>query len=540
MRVVLCVVGLIAGLLTFSHFEPVHAASQPKTVDDFRLSRRCVACHNGLKTPQGEDISIGLQWSASVMANAGRDPYWQASLRRETIDHAPASLEIQDECSTCHMPMQHLIDRLANRKTEVFQYLPLYKKHNHNLQAADGVSCSVCHQVEATGLGTQETFSGNVNLAVPKDKKNRPEYGPFLVDAGHQQIMRTSTAGFVPTRAAHIRDSALCGSCHTLYTMARTADGKPIGKFPEQMPYLEWLHSDYPNRYTCQECHMPGVAEPVKIAAVYGPERAGMHRHVFVGGNILLEELLNEHRSELGTKALPSEMEEALQRTKKFLETQAASVSIGDLAQTAQGVDFNVRVENRTGHKLPTAYPSRRVWLHVAVRDHNGRMVFESGALRADGSIVGNANDVDPLQYEPHYAVITRPDEVEIYEPILKDAAGHVTTGIIAAAGYLKDNRLLPTGFDKETAQPDIRVIGKAADDPGFVGGSSTVRYVVNTGGAKGPYHVEAELWYQPIGFRWAHNLGFYKAMETKRMVRYFDENAWQAAVRLADAQATH
>ena len=45
--------------------------------------------------------------------------------------------------------------------------------------------------------------------------------------------------------AAHIRDSALCGTCHTLYTTARRSGGKEIGAFPEQMPYQEWLHSDY-------------------------------------------------------------------------------------------------------------------------------------------------------------------------------------------------------------------------------------------------------------------------------------------------------
>jgi len=29
---------------------------------------------------------------------------------------------------------------------------------------------------------------------------------------------------------------------------------------------------------------------------------------------------------------------------------------------------------------------------------------------------------------------------VQIYEPILKDQAGHVTTGSLSAVGYLKDN----------------------------------------------------------------------------------------------------
>lgn len=516
----------------------VEAASHADAREDFRTSDRCVACHNELRTHSGEDISIGLQWRASVMANAGRDPYWQASVRRETIDHPDSSADIQDECSTCHMPMQHLIDRAEHTKTRVFARLPLKTASKGFTPAADGVSCSVCHQVEGAGLGTDETFSGNVKVAAPTDENHRPEYGPFQVDTAHQRVMQSSTAGFVPTQAAHIRDSALCGSCHTLYTTARGPGGKAVGRLPEQMPYLEWKHSDYYNRQSCQDCHMPEVKEATRVSSVYGPLRDGMHRHVFVGGNVLLERVLNEHRDELDVQALPDELNDALNRTTEFLQTRSARVSIGDVQKTAQGLDFKVRVENLTGHKLPTAYPSRRAWLHVVVRDAGGKVLFESGALRSDGSIVGNDNDADPLRYETHYREITRPDQVEIYESILKDSGENVTTGLIAAVGYLKDNRVLPAGFDKKTAVPDIAVIGKAEDDADFVGGGSTTLYRISTSAAEGPFQVEAELWYQPVGFRWAHNLGFYKAAETQRWVRYFDENSNTTAVLLGRAEA--
>jgi hypothetical protein len=52
--------------------------------------------------------------------------------------------------------------------------------------------------------------------------------------------------------------------------------------------------------------------------------------------------------------------------------------------------------------------------------------------------------------------------------------------------------------------------VGEAADDPRFTDQGSSVRYVVSTGDATGPFKVEAELWFQPIGFRWAHNLAPY------------------------------
>src|SRR4051812_907264 len=66
----------------------------------FQTSDRCLACHNGLKSPSGEDISIGFDWRSSLMANSSRDPYWQASVRRESMDHRESQAEIEDVCST--------------------------------------------------------------------------------------------------------------------------------------------------------------------------------------------------------------------------------------------------------------------------------------------------------------------------------------------------------------------------------------------------------------------------------------------------------
>jgi hypothetical protein len=542
-------IGLVlAGGLAIS---PVALKSQSKTENAkgdrvpagtvFRTSDRCVACHNGLTTSKGEDISIGFDWRASIMANASRDPYWQGSVRRETIDHPGAKQAIQNECTICHMPAVRMADLDAGRNTDAFsrfEHMQLFPEGDK--AAEDGVTCSVCHQIEKTGLGTEATFVGNVVIAKADRDGKRPEYGPFDVDHGHQTVMHSSTATYVPTHSDHIRDSGLCGSCHTLYTSALGPHGEKLGRFPEQVPFQEWQHSDYNTKQSCQSCHMPEVKEPVAVTALYGPLREGMHRHVFVGSNFVMEGMLQDHRDELQTAALPEEMDAAMKRTAEFLRTQAAKVTIPSIERTANGIAVDVHVENYGGHKLPTAYPSRRAWLHVVVRDNSGRMVFESGALNPNGSIVGNDNDEDPLKFEPHYREITSPDQVEIYEPILKDSEGHVTTGLLKAVGYLKDNRLLPHGFDKATAEKDIAVTGGAADDPNFNDHGSTVRYVVSTAGATGPFQVDAELWFQPIGFRWAHNLEPYHADEPQRMVRYYESAARKSAMVLAKAQATH
>jgi hypothetical protein len=505
----------------------------------FRTSERCVACHNGLKTSSGENISIGLDWSASIMANSSRDPYWQGSVRRESIDHPESQQAIEDECTVCHMPAVRMADRAAGKHTQLFSRLPLQQFPKGDRAAADGVTCSVCHQIDKAGLGTAATFVGNVVFAKPIENDERPEYGPFEIDKGHQTVMHSSTATYFPTEGNHIRDAGLCGSCHTLLTTALGPKGEKLATFPEQMPFQEWQHSDYANKQTCQDCHMPVVNEAVAITSLYGQPREGMHRHEFVGANFVMEGMLQDHRDDLGTEAQPGEMDAAMRRTDEFLKTQAAKVTITRVDATSDGLSAEVHVENLGGHKLPTAYPSRRAWLHFTVKDVNGRVVFESGALKPDGSIVGNKNDEDPLKFEPHHREITTPQEVEIYEPILKDSEGKVTTGLLHAVGYLKDNRLLPHGFDKATADKNIAVTGDAASDPGFTDKGSSVRYVVATGNATGPFKVEAELWYQPIGFRWAHNLGNYEAEEPQRFVHYYEEASHRSAMILAKAEAT-
>src|SRR4051812_22622952 len=121
---------------------------QPKKHEaQFQTSDRCLACHNSLVNAAGEDVSIGFHWRASIMANSSHDPYWQASARREVMDHPDAQSEIEDECSVCHMPITRYEAKLRGRTGEIFTDLPISSEDQEHRQAADGVSCSVCHQI---------------------------------------------------------------------------------------------------------------------------------------------------------------------------------------------------------------------------------------------------------------------------------------------------------------------------------------------------------------------------------------------------------
>ena len=84
---------------------PDAGQAAPSSPSSFAVGADCLACHNGLTTPSGEDVSIGAAWQASMMAHSARDPYWQAAVRREILDHPERAAEIQQECAACHMPM---------------------------------------------------------------------------------------------------------------------------------------------------------------------------------------------------------------------------------------------------------------------------------------------------------------------------------------------------------------------------------------------------------------------------------------------------
>jgi hypothetical protein len=500
----------------------------------FAHSDECVACHNGLTTPSGEDVSIGSTWRSTMMANSARDPYWQAAVRRETLDHPRHSAAIQDECAACHMPMSTRIERTAGGTGQAFAHLPIAGDGSplHRL-AADGISCTVCHQIAPDRLGTRESFNSNFVMTPTPATGVRPIFGPHAVDRGRRTIMRSVT-GFEQAEAPHVTQSELCATCHTLITDAYGPGGEVIGSLPEQMNYQEWQHSDFNReRRSCQSCHMPRADGPIRASSVLGDARDALARHVFVGGNAFMVRLLNRYRSELGVEALPAELEATAVATIRQLQRETAELSLS-APSVADGVlAFDVTIRNLAGHKFPTGYPSRRAWLHVTVRNENGAVTFESGAFDPTGAILGNDADRNARSFEPHYEEITSADQVQIYEPILGDRAGVPTTGLLTAVRYLKDNRLLPRGFDKRTAALEIGVVGTAADDPDFGGAGDRVRYRVPVTG-DGAFRVDVELRYQPIAFRWARNLEGYDAPEPARFVRYYAAAASDSSVVVA------
>jgi hypothetical protein len=504
----------------------------------FETSDRCIACHNGLITSTGQDVSMAADWQTSMMANSARDPYWQAAVRREVMDHPAAQAAIEDECTICHMPMTTFAARAGGLKGRLFDRLPIGNPNDPDAAlAADGVSCTVCHQLSPTRLGDPSTFTGGYVLDIGGEPDARRIYGPFTVDEGRTAVMR-SAAGFTPVEGTHLQQSEACASCHTLFTHA-LAPGAGEVRLPEQTPYLEWQQSAYRTTASCQTCHMPALTEDTPIASVLGQPRPALSRHTFLGGNFFMQRMLGRYRDELGVAVSARDMDAAAARTIAHLRESTARVSIANATRQAGRIDLVVLVENLAGHKFPTAYPSRRAWLQVTARDAAGRPLFESGAFLPDGRIAGNDHDANPATFEPHHDLITRADQVQVYESIMGGPDGQPTTGLLTGSRYLKDNRLLPSGFRKASATPETAVQGAAAADGDFDDARDLVRYQFDASAAATAVTIEIKMWFQPIGYRWAENLRGYRAPEPERFMRYWDAMAGGSATVIAETRAS-
>ena len=182
---------------------------------------------------------------------------------------------------------------------------------------ADGVSCQLCHKLTNPD---QSELLGVQNPPFIANDGGMPAEGYY--GAG-QYVLWGGSANLGPyagvtsphptLQSSYHRESELCATCHTLFTHAAGEDAAGA-VLPEQVPYLEWRHSAYAQDRSCGSCHMPVVGTPAPIAAVLGQPRAHFSQHTFPGGNFVVPRLLNVHRAELGTEALPQELDAGISR----------------------------------------------------------------------------------------------------------------------------------------------------------------------------------------------------------------------------------
>jgi hypothetical protein len=406
---------------------------------DIRPPDLCKSCHGGYSERSAND-----SWSGSMMANAARDPLFQAALTIANQD-VPGS---GDVCIRCHSPRAWLFGRSSPPLISGFEP-----------DDFEGVSCDFCHRL-TTGPSGQPLI-GTGQYYVADDYVRR---GP----------LKDAVAPHDWEYSSYFTQSRLCGLCHDV--------SNPLnGNFAIERTYTEWLSSSFPaERKSCQTCHLPG-ADGKACGAPGMPDRT-LHAHELAGGNTWMPRVLAAEHPEL-------ERDAAYERTAKAAEAKlksAAKLSIDAPSSVAAGekLPFSIRVENLTGHKLPTGYPEgRRCWLEVVARGPDGATLLHSGGY--DVATATRSDDPDLRTYEVRMAAKGK----EGFHFILQDE-------------LLQDNRIPPRGF---VPRPDTVPVGRVYPEiPGVAGGPATLAH-----GDDAPYQldvppavsgtlsIEVTLWYQ-------------------------------------------
>ena len=443
----------------------------------------CALCHSraGMRTqaPVGHYES----WRFSMMSAAARDPYWRSRVAMESGAAGGEAAKVQDKCLRCHAAADQYAFRSESKQMRIADLTD---------SGGEGVTCTVCHRIEPVALGKRESFTGGFRIS-KESVIFGPHERPFAMPMMHH-------TGYQPVPAKHILDAALCGSCHTLLL----TDSAGQVTLPEQTTYLEWLASEYPSRNTaCQTCHLPVAkgadGEPASDYIAHRPQggafpptrpRSPIGVHTFIGGNVQMLRLLAESGDSAGFR----ERADATQRflTSAIVLNATATVDRRDLL-------IGVTIRNLTGHKLPTGHARPATLAPCHCHGFSSRIVFESGAWNPD---TGELRF--PQSFQPHRDLIDRSAQTAIYEAVIEDAGGKLTSLLTKAVRYRKDNRLLPEGFDQSSRLPDgvladwVMPVG-TKEDQNFEAGHDTVHYRIPLPKNGIPVRISVEACFQSI-----------------------------------------
>lgn len=540
-----------------SETQTFHPAIAPKVQDT------CLGCHGILGERQAKidsDPAQGCPDFLRPIVNAVPFPADNPS-----APHAAFGALARDgvSCTACHRMV------LSKADTERFRDAPQNR-------------CVAQRQeyLNPGATGFARTFTGSFLIGAPDAL-----FGPF---PDPKRLPMQHALGVLPQQSGTITSPELCGTCHTVHLPVMRGT-QEVGHTYEQTTYPEWAFSDYrtgetpdgklpfgpgPLAQSCQGCHMPNTAADgslfrSKIAGIQEhsnfpevenglpatdidlPLREGFARHVLVGLNVFLTDMAMQFSTSLGITTqdpmLGSLGVPPLEYTRQAMLDQAANksaaISVASLRNAPDSLTATISVTNKSGHKLPSGVGFRRAFVDFRVLDAAGKTLWESGRTDAAGilndargqPIAGElwwkpdcAGRIGGNPYQPHYQVITRQDQVQIYQELVTappdgvapqcgphaPPTGALTTSFMSICGKLKDNRLLPHGFlplEKRVAisqalgagadmAEDTNPVG-VGDDPDYQkGGADAVTYRIPRADLPGPpAAVEATLYYQAI-----------------------------------------
>jgi hypothetical protein len=167
---------------------------------------------------------------------------------------------------------------------------------------------------------------------------------------------------------------------------------------------------------------------------------------------------------------------------------QTAKIEVSSLKRNDRSLEAQVRIQNLAGHSFPSGVAFRRAFVTFEGLDEKGNVVWASGRTNSVGAIVkGTTEEVLPTEfffdpatrkqvYQPHYQVINDESQVQIYEEVIADTEGKITTSFVALDEPLKNNRLLPKGWRSDGPLAEFTgPHGDADHDPDYDGKSGAL-----------------------------------------------------------------
>ncbi len=475
----------------------------------FTGSGICAGCHGhdvaqlANVSEAGEDVNPTDQWQSSLMANSAKDPFWRAKVVHEVALNPDHQLELEDKCTSCHAPLGHF--NAHHLGQEHYAMAQLFQ----DSLALDGVSCVACHQ-QASTVGN--AFSGELAF------DSLTIYGPYGAGKDDAPLLQAPMQLYTPYEnimyGAHLDGSEACAGCHSLVTQTADMEGNLTGQdYIEQATYHEWLNSSYADDgdtpTDCQDCHMPEVSGGVVIAsgqASLGP-RAPFKKHILVGGNAQMLEIMRDNTEALGLSASVAQFDSTIAWTRDVLRNETVELSVQDASWVDGLGSVAVEVVNKAGHKFPSGYPARRAWIEVVA--HQGEDTLWHNGRWSPGGFLHGVDEGGLAEYEPHYTTIDAEDQVQVYELVAVDVTGTPTNVLERAASSAKDNRLLPLGFsDDHEVYDTTRVEGLALYDLEFAFeselGLDRLTYDMTASPSTDlPVVMDVRVWYQSMPPRW-------------------------------------
>lgn len=372
--------------------------ARPATItsDMFGTDRACLVCHE-----QHHE-----EWESSMHRRAFEDMIFRKAYE---LADKEAGEKIAKFCDSCHTPIGLMSGEV-----------PPIDGSGLSEISKIGVQCDFCHTISEGRIGNKGFQPGYTSS--PGNLKRGP-----LKDAA-SPIHQVAYSEF------HTK-SEFCGMCHNV--------NHPVNGLPLEKTFTEWKDSPYntgnPKTETaCQHCMMGFRSGK---AALGSKDRPRVARHYFVGANVAMAQMAGatEHQK-IAEDRLKS----------------AAEIKIVSPTTFKAGVENPVEVDVTNvgcGHYLPTGLTeAREMWIDLKITDSAGTIVYQSGALDAEGNIDPNA---------------------VLYHTVLGDKAGKPTEKVWEAVKILSDKRIPPKQMSKETYQFNL------------------------SAGSRGPYAVVATLRYR-------------------------------------------